>query len=130
MATQDHAPGNGVSRKINGPVTTPYRFVTVTGTDRQAKVVDAQNAAVLGVIESTTRADQELQKVYIDGVVWVEAGAAVADGDFVISDNVGRAITDPATGGVTAQVAGKACGSCAAAGAVIGVKLSPFAIKR
>jgi len=130
MSTQDHDPGRKVTRKVNGPVTTPNRFVEQTGTANQVQVVGTQNDPVYGVIETTTRNDQDYASITIDGIAWVESGAAVSDGDDVISDNQGRAITDPATGAVTACVAGKALGAASGAGQVIGVLLGRYKIKR
>ena len=124
MGLQDHQPGNTVTRKVNGPVTTPYRFVVPTGTERQVALASAKNAAVYGVIETTTRLDQDPVAIIIDGMPWIESGAAINDGDDLITDSQGRAIPVPAGLQDKANVAGKAYGSASAAGQVVGIKLA------
>jgi len=127
MGLQDHDIARTISRKANGPVTTPNRFVVPTGTDRQVAVASALNAATYGVIEQTTRLDQDLVRIVVAGIAWVETGGAIADGAAIISDAVGRAIAVPAGLQAPAQVAGYARGSASSSGSIVGVELGGFA---
>lgn len=54
------------------------------------------------------------------GVAKVEAGAAIADGDLIASDNVGRAITHVAA--VDNVACGRAMGAASAAGEFISIQ--------
>jgi hypothetical protein len=113
---------------MNGPVTTPNRFVVQTGTDGQAKVCDAAKQRILGVIEATTRNDQDEAPIVIDGIPLVESIAVIADGDRIINDSVGRALTDNGSTGESVETCGIARGNCSV-GDLIGVQLIQSNVK-
>lgn len=100
------------------------RFVTQTGEQTVVRTGTAGQRAA-GVAQADVSADEATKgksiAVQVLGYALVEAGAAVALGDRVMSDNVGRAVPVTATNvplGIAANVAG-------AAGTKIGVLLTP-----
>jgi len=84
----------------------------------------AAGQKVLGVLQNKPAAGQEAQ-VMLLGISKVVAGAAVAAGDLVMSDNQGRAVTATPAGAFPATnfIVGRALNAAAAAGALISVVL-------
>lgn len=101
-----------------GGVIVRRRFVTV---DAQEKIiqVDGNTDAIIGVSSLPAELDQ-VAEIY-DGIVMVEAGAAVVAGSPVMSDASGRAIAYVAGAGV--QLAGVAITNAGALGELVSVKL-------
>jgi Uncharacterized conserved protein (DUF2190) len=89
-----------------------------------AAITVASTDAIMGV-SKTSAAPNEHIDVQIDGVAYVEAGAAVAVGADVTSDSLGRGITASPAAGVNAYIAGKAQSAASAAGDIIEVQLIP-----
>lgn len=63
--------------------------------------------------------------VYLSDVHDLECGGALAAGDYVTADNLGRAIKAAPTAGVTMQVIGRALEGCEAAGAICNILIMP-----
>ena len=79
---------------------TAYRFVKPNASDSaNVDMADTQGEQVLGVVDSAWALGDEAVQVYYGGIVYVQAGGAVAVGDFVTNDTSGRAIK---AGGVAA----------------------------
>jgi uncharacterized protein DUF2190 len=84
--------GGPISRKIASLVTTPNRLVKPTGNPSEVDIVNAANTPFYGVITSLPRAAGEWTDIAISGLVSIEAGGTIADGNPLISDNVGRVV--------------------------------------
>lgn len=96
-----------------------YRFVTITSGEIAQN--DTAGALVDGVLQNHPGSGESATVVVLSGglVSKVVAGAAIADGAEVMSDNEGRAVTATAT---NAKV-GKALAAASAAGEIIPVLL-------
>lgn len=93
-----------------------YRFVKITGEHKCGLVTGATDNA-LGVLQNKPQAVGDAATVAIYGISMVETAGAVAAGDLVASDTVGRATTS------ASNVRGVAIHSSAAAGQLIPVLL-------
>jgi len=106
---------------------TKFRFVKQTGAQTVAPVA-ASTERPLGVVQvDVSVAEAALGKsvaVSTEGIMWVEAGAAIALGARVMSDATGRAITAATAGN---QPVGVARGAVGAAGELCPVELMPGA---
>lgn len=126
-----------VSRTPASTAILPNRFVIPTGNVDEVTQVSAANADATGVLLGSPDTRLPLTqrvRVAISGLAPVEAGAAIADGQDVITDNVGRAIPDPQTGATTSLIRGKAqgavsSGDAAAGGAIVSILLAPSRAK-
>lgn len=98
------------------PSALQYRFVKMTGEHRCGLTTAAGDNAV-GVLQNKPQQPGDAATVGIYGITKVEAAGAVAAGDGVTSDAVGRAVTS------TTNVRGVALHSSAAAGELIPVLL-------
>lgn len=95
------------------------RFVTINSSEAVAQVA-ANTTEVVGVSSQPCTAAGEVAEVY-DGIVIVEAGAAVTAGVAVMSDANGKAV--PYVEGVGVIKAGVAVTNAAADGELLTVKL-------
>jgi hypothetical protein len=95
------------------------RFVKIDANEAVVQVA-ASTDEVIGVSSQPCTAAGEVAEIY-DGIVMVEAGAAVTAGSAVMSDASGRAIIYVAGAGV--NKAGKAVTNAGAAGELLSVKL-------
>ncbi len=114
--------GQTISKVPLGSVTNK-RFVKVSGATGFV-AASAVGEKVLGVLQSSgdvTTASQ-FQAIVLDGIVHVEAGAAVSNDDWVTTDNVGRAITLVAATHATS--CGRALNAASEAGEFIAVQLN------
>lgn len=93
-----------------------YRFVKVTG-EHQCGLATAATDTVVGVLQNKPQGLGHAATVALSGVTHVEAAGAVAAGDQVTADTVGRAVTS------TTNVKGIAIHSATAAGQLIPVLL-------
>jgi hypothetical protein len=100
-------------------VITRRRFVTVDANEKIVQV-DANTDQVVGASSQPCEKAGEVAEIY-DGIVMVEAGAAVTAGTPVMSDATGRAITYVAGAGVVQ--AGVAVTNAGAAGELLSVKI-------
>jgi hypothetical protein len=95
---------------------TPYRFIDIAA--GKAALAGA-GGRVVGVLQNKPRLNEAVTLMH-NGVSFVEAGAAVAQGDNVQSDATGRAIT------LAAGIAqGVALEAASGAGIIISVLLVP-----
>lgn len=94
-----------------------FRFVKVTATGKAQQTVAGESA--IGVRQNTPNLN-EAMTIVGDGIVIVEAGAAVTAGDFVGSDATGRAVTAAAG----QYINGRAMETASGAGILIAVYLS------
>ena len=85
----------------------------------------ASTDAIIGVSHDIAAASGERVDVAHDGIVFVVAGAAVAQGALLTADASGRAITAAPAAGSNARIIGFAIEAATAAGDVIRVMLSP-----
>lgn len=107
-----------------GGAITAYRIVKFSA----AEIVVAAAAAtdsLIGVNSDLTVVGGERVDVLLEGIAFVEAGAAVALGAQLTSDASGRCVTAAPAAGVNNRVIGIALEAASAAGDVIRVLLSP-----
>lgn len=93
------------------------RFVTTGG------AVPAAGATCAGVTRSSAGAAGDLVPIDVLGTGWVEAGAAIAAGAAIETDNQGRAITKAA--GVTLGRMAPGQAAATAAGQMVEIVLIP-----
>lgn len=94
------------------------RFVKITATEGVVQTV--ANEKPVGVSSQPCEKAGEVAEIY-DGIVLVEAGAAVTAGTLVMSDANAKAI--PYVAGAGVEVAGYAVTNAGAAGELLSVKL-------
>jgi hypothetical protein len=99
-----------------------FRFVRNNGSGKAVQTVLGEHA--LGVRQNKPNLN-EAMTIVNSGIVFVEAGAAVANGALVTSDATGRAIT----AGVGNAINGEAMETASAAGVQIAVLLHNSAAK-
>lgn len=99
-----------------------FRFVRNNGSGKAVQTVLGEHA--IGVRQITPKTD-EAMTIVNSGIVFVEAGAAIANGAFVTSDATGRAIT----AGVGNTINGEAMETASGAGILIAVLLHNSAAK-
>jgi uncharacterized protein affecting Mg2+/Co2+ transport len=108
-----------------GGVIARRRFVTINAQE-QIVQADVQGEHVVGVSSQPNSAAGEVAEIY-DGIVMVEAGAALNGGQPVMTDAAGRAIpfvhAADAAGVPTNFKAGYAVTTAAALGELVSVKL-------
>jgi hypothetical protein len=105
-----------------------WRFVVQIAGDRQVEMADAAAERVLGVaqhnVSALDAADEAAVNVRMMGISTVEIGAAVALGDYLTTDSVGRAVAVSAAVGLK-ESAGFALSAGGAAGELIPMVLTP-----
>ena len=99
-----------------------FRFVRNNGAGKAIQTVAGEHA--VGVRQMKPNVN-EAMTIVNSGIVFVEAGAAVANGDLVASDATGRAVTAAAGN----YVLGEAMETASAAGVQIAVLLHNSAAK-
>jgi len=106
--------------------------VKQSATANAVALITAANAAVIGIVQDDVDAakvatGKAVGDIRILGISRVVAGAAVAIGDNVATDNQGRAVTKAQTAGGSqpTPVFGIALTACTVAGAEIDVLLTP-----
>jgi hypothetical protein len=105
-----------------------YRIVKLS-TATTAVAAAAATDSLIGVSADLTVASGERVDVLLEGIAFVEAGAAVTIGAQVTSDSVGRCVTAAPAAGVNNRVIGIAMEDASAAGDVIRVLLSPCTLQ-
>jgi len=119
MATYEST--RAISR-IAGSAVTVYRFVAFAAGDSKYDHVGVAQARMDGICGESVSTDGDVFPMVVPdgGIAKVEAGAAVAVGAFVGSDNAGRAIT--AVSGAGNYRAGLALTAASAAGEIIEIQ--------
>ena len=106
----------------------PYRIVRLASADTVEQAAAVANA-LIGVNTDLTIAANERVEVMVQGIAWVEAGAAIALGVLVTTDSVGRGVTAAPAAGVNNRHIGIALDAAVAAGDQIRVLLSPGSVQ-
>ncbi len=102
----------------------PYRIVRLASADTVEQAAAVANA-LIGVNTDLTIAANERVEVMVQGIAWVEAGAAISIGSLVTTDSVGRGVAAAPAAGVNNRHIGIALDAAVAAGDQIRVLLSP-----
>jgi len=107
---------------------TKWRFGVQIAGDRLIEMADGAAERVTGVIQHDVSAGDAVLGAHVNirlmGISTVEAGAAIAVGDFLTTDSVGRAAVVAASVGLK-EVAGIALGAAAGAGDLISMLVLP-----
>lgn len=107
-----------------GAAIAAFRIVKFSATDVVIPGAAATDR-LIGICGDVAPAINERCETVIFGIAYCEAGAAIAQGDMVTSDAVGRGITAAPAAGVNNRVIGVAWDAASAAGDVIRVSLEP-----
>ncbi|MFZ5785515.1 MAG: capsid cement protein [Acidobacteriota bacterium] len=120
----EQQPGITVTRTANAALASPYRFVMpISGTPENVKQVDAANAEALGLIDQKYNQGDPV-KVILGGIAIVEAGAAVAVDDKIVTDASGRGVPKGSTATTHYKVQGKALSAASAAGELFAMEVA------
>ena len=109
---------------VAGGAINPYRIVRITNADTVEQAAAVLNT-LIGVNTDLPIVAGERVEVMMQGIAWVEAGAAIAVGVPVTSDSVGRGIAAAPAAGANQRIIGFALEAAVAAGDQIRVLLSP-----
>lgn len=117
--------GLSVTRTASANLANAYRFVIelAAPNTEQVKQVDAANADALGLIDRTYKSG-DLVQASLTGLQICEAGAAVAVGDLIVTDNVGRGVPKGAVATTHYKVQGRALSAAGAAGALFAMQMA------
>ena len=115
------------SLSAGGPIAA-YRIVKF-GSAETVVAAAAATDSLIGVSADLTVASGERVDVLLAGIACVEAGAAVALGDPLTSDAVGRCVPAAPATGVNHRVIGIALEAASEAGDVIRVLFSPSTLQ-
>ncbi len=113
---------------VAGAAIAPYRIVKLSAADTVVQSAAAADSHI-GVVSEVGPASGERCEVHAYGLVFVEAGAAVALGALVTADAQGRGIAAAPAAGVNARHIGVAFEAASAAGDVIRVLLSQGSVQ-
>lgn len=111
-----------------GAAITAFRLVKLSAAETVI-LSAATTDLFIGVANEVAAASGERQDVVLDGIAFVEAGAAVALGAYIGSDASGRGITAAPAAGVNNRILGLALDAASAAGDVIRVLICPGAFQ-
>ncbi len=111
-----------------GAAIAPYRIVRLASADTVEQAAAVANALV-GVNTDLTIVANERVEVMVQGIAWVEAGAAITIGSLVTTDSVGRGVAAAPAAGVNNRHVGIALDAAVAAGDQIRVLLSPGSVQ-
>ena len=109
---------------VAGGAINPYRIVRITNADTVEQAAAVLNT-LIGVNTDLPIVSGERVEVMMQGIAWVEAGAAIAVGVPVTSDSSGRGIAAAPAAGANQRIIGFALDAAVAAGDQIRVLLSP-----
>lgn len=107
-----------------GGAINPYRIVRITNADTVEQAAAVLNT-LIGVNTDLSVVSGERVEVMMQGIAYVEAGAAIAVGVPVTTDSSGRGITAAPAAGANQRIVGFALEAAVAAGDHIRVLLSP-----
>jgi hypothetical protein len=111
-----------------GGAISPYRLVRFSAADTVVQAA-AATESMLGVNTDLTIVSGERVEVLVQGIAWLEAGAAIALGGLVTADSLGRGVTAAPAAGVNNRHVGIALDAAVAAGDQIRVLLSPGSVQ-
>jgi len=103
----------------SGAAVARRRFVKIDANEKGVQAA-ANTDAIVGASSQPTEKAGEVLEIY-DGIVMVEAGAAITAGSAVMSDAQGRAV--PFTAGSGALQAGVAMTNAGGAGELVSIKI-------
>lgn len=106
----------------------PYRIVRIASADTVEQAAAVANA-LIGVNTDLTIVSGERVEVAVQGIAWVEAGAAITIGSLVTTDSVGRGVAAAPAAGTNNRHVGVALDAAVAAGDQIRVLLSPGSVQ-
>ena len=109
---------------VAGGAINPYRIVRITNADTVEQAAAVLNT-LIGVNTDLPIVSGERVEVMMQGIAWVEAGAAITVGAPVTSDSSGRGIAAAPAAGANQRIIGFALEAAVAAGDQIRVLLSP-----
>jgi len=109
---------------------TKRRLVKMGSSNSQVKPAADGAAFILGVVDPAADvADKAPADIITSGMSDIEAGAAVALGDPITADAVGRAVKSAPGAGVNSNIAGFALEAATAAGDIISIQIAPSRIQ-
>lgn len=111
-----------------GAALTARRLVKMSA-DRTVIPAAAATDTPIGVAEFDVTTVGEIGTIQVDGVAYVEAGAAISVGDKVTADSSGRGVTAAPSAGTNNGVIGIALEAASAAGDLIEVMLVPSTLQ-
>jgi hypothetical protein len=111
-----------------GGAISPYRIVRLASADTVEQAAAVANA-LIGVNTDLTIVSGERVEVMVQGIAWVEAGAAITIGALVTTDSVGRGVAAAPAAGTNNRHIGVALDAAVAAGDQIRVLLSPGSVQ-
>ncbi|NMQ05286.1 DUF2190 family protein [Candidatus Accumulibacter phosphatis] len=111
-----------------GAAISPFRQVKFSAAETVIQGAAATDATI-GVANEVGAASGERQDVVLDGIAYIEAGAAVTIGTLITSDATGRAVTAAPAAGTNNRIVGIALDAATAAGDVIRVLLAPGSVQ-
>ena len=111
-----------------GGAINPYRIVRFSAAETVV-LAAAATESMFGVNTDLVIVSGERVEVMTQGIAWVEAGAAIAQGALVTADSVGRGVTAAPAAGVNNRHIGIAMDAAVAAGDQIRVLLSPGSVQ-
>ena len=113
---------------VAGAAINPYRIVRFSAADTVIQAA-AATESMFGVNTDLTIAANERVEVMVQGIAWVEAGAAITIGALVTTDSVGRGVAAAPAAGTNNRHIGVALDAAVAAGDQIRVLLSPGSVQ-
>ena len=111
-----------------GGAISPYRIVRIASADTVEQAAAVANM-MIGVNTDLAIVANERVEVAVQGIAFVEAGAAIAIGVLVTTDASGRGVTAAPAAGVNNRHIGIALDAAVAAGDIIRVLLSPGSVQ-
>ena len=111
-----------------GGAISPYRLVRIASAETVEQAAAVANA-LIGVNTDLAIVANERVEVAVQGIAWVEAGAAITIGSLVTTDSVGRGVAAAPAAGVNNRHVGIALDAAVAAGDQIRVLLSPGSVQ-
>ena len=111
-----------------GGAISPYRIVRIASADTVEQAAAVANT-MIGVNTDLAIVANERVEVAVQGIAFVEAGAAIAIGVLVTTDASGRGVTAAPAAGVNNRHVGIALDAAVAAGDIIRVLLSPGSVQ-
>lgn len=111
-----------------GGAINPYRIVRIASAETVEQAAAVANT-MIGVNTDLAIVANERVEVAVQGIAFVEAGAAIAIGVLVTTDASGRGVTAAPAAGVNNRHVGIALDAAVAAGDIIRVLLSPGSVQ-
>lgn len=111
-----------------GGAISPYRIVRIASAETVEQAAAVANT-MIGVNTDLAIVANERVEVAVQGIAFVEAGAAIAIGVLVTTDASGRGVTAAPAAGVNNRHVGIALDAAVAAGDIIRVLLSPGSVQ-